>query len=69
MLTESRAAHLRWESEDGQNLDYVCQQLRGNTLPPEPIPASKLLLLTLNRTGIEFRRSWSPPAGVVVVEV
>ena len=48
------SAHLRWESLDGQTLEAVCQQLRGNTLPPEPIPASKLLLLTLNRTGSNF---------------
>ena len=48
------SAHLRWESADGQNLDAVIQQLRGNVLPPEPIPSSKLLLLTLNRTGSNF---------------
>ena len=47
------SAHLRWESADGQNLDAVLQATRGNR-QPLPIPADKLLLLTLNQTGSNF---------------
>ena len=48
------SAHNRWLSADGQHLDGVLQNVVGYTYTPEPIPANKLLLLTLNRTGSNF---------------
>ena len=48
------SAHQRWLSRDNQNLDGVLQNTVGLTYTPEPIPANKLLLLTLNRTGSNF---------------
>lgn len=48
------SAHLRWLSRDNQQLDGVQQQVVGIGKVPEPIPANKLLLLTLNRTGSNF---------------
>lgn len=48
------SAHNRWLSRDNQNLDGVLQNTVGITHTPEPIPANKLLLLTLNRTGSNF---------------
>jgi hypothetical protein len=48
------SAHNRWLSRDGQRLDGVLQNVVGYTYTPEPIPANKLLLLTLNRTGSNF---------------
>ena len=48
------SAHNRWLSRDNQNLDGVLQNTVGVTYTPEPIPANKLLLLTLNRTGSNF---------------
>jgi len=48
------SAHNRWLSQDGQHLDGVLQNVVGVTYTPEPIPANKLLLLTLNRTGSNF---------------
>lgn len=51
------SAHLRWLSRDNQQLDGVMQQVVGVGRTPEPIPANKLLLLTLNRTGSNFEGS------------
>ena len=48
------SAHNQWLSQDGQHLDGVIQNTVGYTYTPEPIPANKLLLLTLNRTGSNF---------------
>ena len=48
------SAHQRWLSRDNQNLDGVLQNVVGLTYVPEPIPANKLLLLTLNKTGSNF---------------
>ena len=48
------SAHNRWLSRDSQNLDGVLQNTVGTTYTPEPIPANKLLLLTLNKTGSNF---------------
>ena len=48
------SAHQRWLSRDNQRLDGVLQNTVGMTYTPEPIPANKLLLLTLNRTGSNF---------------
>ena len=48
------SAHNMWLSQDGQHLDGVLQNVVGYTYTPEPIPANKLLLLTLNRTGSNF---------------
>lgn len=48
------SAHNRWLSRDNQNLDGVLQNTVGITYTPKPIPANKLLLLTLNRTGSNF---------------
>jgi hypothetical protein len=48
------SAHSRWLSRDSQKLDGVIQNTVGTTYTPEPIPANKLLLLTLNRTGSNF---------------
>jgi hypothetical protein len=48
------SAHQRWLSRDNQHLDGVLQNTVGLTYTPEPIPAHKLLLLTLNRTGSNF---------------
>ena len=48
------SAHNRWLSRDNQQLDGVLQNVVGLTKPPEPIPANKLLLLTLNKTGSNF---------------
>ena len=48
------SAHNRWLSRDNQNLDGVLQNTVGMTYTPEPIPANKLLLLTLNKTGSNF---------------
>lgn len=48
------SAHNRWLSRDNQHLDGVLQNVVGTTYTPEPIPANKLLLLTLNRTGSNF---------------
>ena len=48
------SAHMRWLSRDNQNLDGVLQNSVGVGKIPEPIPANKLLLLTLNRTGSNF---------------
>lgn len=47
-------AHNQWLSRDGQQLDGVLQNMVG-MVSPEPIPASKLLLLTLNQTGSNFQ--------------
>jgi hypothetical protein len=47
------SSHQQWLSVDKQNLDGVIQIMVGG-VTPEPIPASKLLLLTLNRTGSNF---------------
>ncbi len=47
------SSHQQWLSIDGQNLDGVIQIMVGGVVP-DPIPASKLLLLTLNRTGSNF---------------
>jgi len=47
------SSHQQWLSADKQNLDGVIQIMVGG-VNPEPIPASKLLLLTLNRTGSNF---------------
>ncbi len=51
------SAHLRWLSRDNQQLDGVLQHVVGVGKVPEPIPANKLLLLTLNRTGSNFEGS------------
>jgi len=48
------SAHSRWLSRDNQSLDGVLQNTVGLTYTPEPIPANKLLLLTLNKTGSNF---------------
>jgi len=48
------SAHSRWLSRDSQRLDGVIQNTVGTTYTPEPIPANKLLLLTLNKTGSNF---------------
>lgn len=48
------SAHQKWLSRDNQQLDGVIQNTVGITYTPEPIPAHKLLLLTLNRTGSNF---------------
>jgi len=48
------SAHMRWLSRDNQHLDGVLQNMVGIGKTPEPIPANKLLLLTLNRTGSNF---------------
>lgn len=48
------SAHSRWLSRDDQHLDGVTQNMVGGGKTPEPIPAHKLLLLTLNRTGSNF---------------
>lgn len=47
------SAHLKWLSRDNQNLDGVMQNMVG-LVEPEPIPANKILLLTLNKTGSNF---------------
>ena len=48
------SAHSDWLSRDGQHLDGVLQNTVGITKTPAPIPANKLLLLTLNKTGSNF---------------
>jgi hypothetical protein len=48
------SAHNEWLSRDGQHLDGVLQNTVGISKIPKPIPANKLLLLTLNRTGSNF---------------
>ena len=48
------SAHQKWLSRDNQHLDGVLQNTVGLTYTPEPIPANKLLLLTLNKTGSNF---------------
>jgi len=48
------SAHQKWLSRDAQQLDGVVQNTVGITYTPEPIPANKLLLLTLNKTGSNF---------------
>jgi hypothetical protein len=48
------SAHSRWLSRDDQHLDGVLQNMVGSGKVPEPIPANKLLLLTLNKTGSNF---------------
>lgn len=48
------SAHMKWLSRDNQSLDGVLQNMVGIGKVPEPIPANKLLLLTLNRTGSNF---------------
>ncbi len=48
------SAHMKWLSRDNQHLDGVLQNMVGIGKVPEPIPANKLLLLTLNRTGSNF---------------
>lgn len=48
------SAHNRWLSRDNQQLDGVLQNVVGMSRAPEPIPANKLLLLTLNKTGSNF---------------
>jgi len=48
------SAHQKWLSRDAQQLDGVIQNTVGITYTPEPIPANKLLLLTLNKTGSNF---------------
>lgn len=48
------SAHSRWLSRDDQHLDGVYQNMVGGGKTPEPIPANKLLLLTLNKTGSNF---------------
>ncbi len=59
------SAHQKWLSKDNQHLDGVLQNMIGLTTP-EPIPANKLLLLTLNQTGSNFegvgllRPAWYP---------
>ena len=51
------SAHMRWLSRDNQHLDGVLQNTVGVGKTAEPIPANKLLLLTLNRTGSNFEGS------------
>jgi len=46
-------AHNQWLSRDGQQLDGVLQNMVG-MVSPEPIPSTKLLLLSLNQTGSNF---------------
>lgn len=46
-------SHQRWLTMDGRNLEGVMQNMIGGVMP-EPIPANKLLLLTLNKTGQNF---------------
>ena len=48
------SSHSKWLSRDNQRLDGVMQNVVGFSYTPEPIPANKLLLLTLNRTGSNF---------------
>ena len=48
------SAHSQWLSRDQQHLDGVLQNTVGVGKIPEPIPANKLLLLTLNKTGSNF---------------
>lgn len=48
------SAHNKWLSRDNQQLDGVIQNIVGMSVAPEPIPANKLLLLTLNKTGSNF---------------
>ena len=48
------SSHNKWLSRDSQSLDGVIQNVVGTTYTPEPIPANKLLLLTLNKTGSNF---------------
>jgi hypothetical protein len=48
------SAHSQWLSRDNQRLDGVLQNTVGVGKQPEPIPANKLLLLTLNKTGSNF---------------
>tara|TARA_Y100000592_G_scaffold9199_2_gene12862 strand:+ start:5808 stop:7223 length:1416 start_codon:yes stop_codon:yes gene_type:complete len=48
------SSHYKWLSRDNQILDGVLQQSTGYTKNPDPIPANKLLLLTLGRTGNNF---------------
>lgn len=46
-------SHQRWLTADGVTLEGVMQNMVGG-VQPEPIPAGKMLLLTLNRTGSNF---------------
>ncbi len=48
------SAHSQWLSRDNQRLDGVLQNTVGVGKVPQPIPANKLLLLTLNKTGSNF---------------
>ena len=48
------SAHSQWLSRDNQRLDGVLQNTVGVGKQPQPIPANKLLLLTLNKTGSNF---------------
>jgi len=48
------SSHSKWLSRDNQRLDGVMQNVVGFSYTPEPIPANKLLLLTLNKTGSNF---------------
>ena len=48
------SAHSQWLSRDNQRLDGVLQNTVGVGKQPSPIPANKLLLLTLNKTGSNF---------------
>jgi len=48
-------AHMRWlTSPDGRHLDGVLQRAITGEPQPEPIPAEKLLLLSLDRTGDNY---------------
>lgn len=48
-------AHQKWLSRDYQNLDGVVQNMVN--VQPEPIPANKLVLFTLDQTGSNFEGS------------
>lgn len=47
-------AHYKWISENGSDLSAVQQLSMIGGVPSEPIPADKLLLFTLNKTGANF---------------
>lgn len=49
------SAHMRWESDENGELAAVVQTAVGGERQPEPIPANKLVLFTLDRTGQNYQ--------------
>jgi len=47
-------AHLRWGSDDGRNLSYIQQLSSVGGVNSEKIPANKVLLFVLNKSGSNF---------------